>query len=272
LRRLSAEAALVDSSGARDHRARCAWLRASGRRSSSRRYPRQLFCVGLVGFAVRARGTAARMNALQLESGRLGASRFFTGDYSRSLQYARLTDALLRLRPFGTRQKNSVGPDALGVPRPCFAARETSENFQMISQRRKRLAFAPAASDVRFGDCFKRTSALALERRLRCDPSHAGVMPYGPAESWLPRLSATPYPSARRLRRLDSLALCCGDVRTFSPEHGFCQIKFFRWSHLRTDAACAARKARLSRAMATCLFESPPITGLLRSAPARLPR
>jgi hypothetical protein len=26
------------------------------------------------------------------------------------------------------------------------------------------------------------------------DPSHAGVMPYGPAESWLPRLSATPHP------------------------------------------------------------------------------
>ena len=38
------------------------------------------------------------------------------------------------------------------------------------------------------------SSALALERRLRCDPSYAGVMPYGPAESWLPRLSATPYP------------------------------------------------------------------------------
>jgi hypothetical protein len=53
----------------------------------------------------------------------------------------------------------------------------------MISQRRKRLAFAPAASDVRFGDCVKRPSALALERRLRCDPSHARVMPYGPAES-----------------------------------------------------------------------------------------
>ena len=49
-------------------------------------------------------------------------------------------------------------------------------------------------------------------------------------------------PTARRLRRLDSLALCCDDVRSFSPEHGFCQIKFFRWSHLRTDAACAAEK------------------------------
>jgi hypothetical protein len=57
----------------------------------------------------------------------------------------------------------------------------------MISQRRKRLTFAPAASDVHFGDCVKRPSALALERRLRCDPSHAGVMPYGRAESWLPR-------------------------------------------------------------------------------------
>ena len=61
-------------------------------------------------------------------------------------------------------------------------------------------------------------------------------------------------------------------LKPFSPEHGLCQIKFFGWSHLRTDAACAARKARLSKAMATCLFESPPIAGLLRSAPARLPR
>jgi hypothetical protein len=94
--------------------------------------------------------------------------------------------------------KNSVGPDALGVAGPCFVARETSENLQMISQRRKRLAFAPAASDARFGDCVKRPSALALERRLRYDPSHAEVMPYGRAESWLPRLSATPYPPARR--------------------------------------------------------------------------
>jgi hypothetical protein len=93
----------------------------------------------------------------------------------------------------------------------------------------------------------KRPSALALERRRRCDPSHTGVMPYGPAESWLPRLSATPYPPARRLRRLDSLALCCGDVNTFSPEHGICQIKFFRWSQrqMRQNEARPARTARL---------------------------
>jgi hypothetical protein len=95
------------------------------------------------------------------------------------------------------------------------------------------LAFAPAASDVRFSDCVKHPSALALERRLRCDPSHAGVMPYGPAESWLPRLSATPYPPARRLRRLDTLALCCDDVRTFSPERGLCQIKILSLVHAR---------------------------------------
>ena len=142
--------------------------------------------------------------------------------------------------------KTAWAPNALGVPGPCFAARETSENLQMISQRRKRLAFAPAASDVRFSDCVKRPSALALERRRRCDPSHAGVMPYGPAESWLPRLSAAPYPPARRLRRLDSLALCCDDVNTFSPEHGICQIKFFRWSQrpMRQNEAGPARTAR----------------------------
>jgi hypothetical protein len=148
-------------------------------------------------------------------------------------------------RPVDPLANERVGPDALGVPGPCFAARETSENLQMISQRRKRLAFAPAAS-VRFSDCVKRPSALALERRRRCDPSHAGVMPYGPAESWLPRLSAAPYPPARRLRRLDSLALCCDDVNTFSPEHGICQIKFFRWSQrpMRQNEAGPARTAR----------------------------
>ena len=43
-----------------------------------------------------------------------------------------------------------------------------------ISQRRKRLAFAPAASDVRFSDCVKRPSALALERRLRATPVTLG--------------------------------------------------------------------------------------------------
>ena len=108
------------------------------------------------------------------------------------------------------------------------------------------MAFAPAASDVRFSDCVKRPSALALERRLRCDPSRAGVMPYGPAESWLPRLSAAPYPPARRLRRLNSLALCCSDAKTFSPEHGLCQIKFLRWSQrpMRQNEAGPAWTAR----------------------------
>jgi hypothetical protein len=81
--------------------------------------------------------------------------------------------------------KNSVGPDALGVPGPCFAARETSENLQMISQRRKRLAFAPAASEFVSALCqapFRPGIGAATALR----PSHAGVMPYGPAESWQP--------------------------------------------------------------------------------------
>ena len=71
------------------------------------------------------------------------------GGLRRGVSNTRLTDALLQLRPF-VPPKDSVGPDALGVPGPCFAARETSENLQMIFQRRKRLAFAPAASDVRY--------------------------------------------------------------------------------------------------------------------------
>jgi hypothetical protein len=190
--------------------------------------------------------------ALRLHGSRTAAGRVLheprdrAGSRARRLRAVARQNAAAVVHALRAPPKNSVGPDALGVPGPCFAARETSENLQMISQRRKRLAFAPAASDVRFSDCVKRPSALALERRLRCDPSHAGVMPYGPAESWLPRLSATPYPPARRLRRLDSLALCCDDVKTFSPEHGLCQIKFFRWSQrpMRQNEARPARTTR----------------------------
>ena len=163
----------------------------------------------------------------------------------RSLQHARLTDALLRLRPFGA-PKNSVGPDALGVPGPCFAARETSENLQMITQRRKRLAFAPAASDVRFSDCVKRLfrSGIGAATALRPQSRWGHAL-------WSGGVMATPtfchaLPTARRLRRLDSLALCCDDVNTFSPEHGLCQIKFIRWCQrpMRQNEARPARTAR----------------------------
>ena len=140
--------------------------------------------------------------------------------------------------------KNSVGPDALGVPGPCFAARETSENLQMISQRRKRLAFAPAASDVRFSDCVKRLfrSGIGAATALRPQSRWGHAL-------WSGGVMATPtfchaLATARRLRRLDSLALCCGDVRTFSPEHGPCQIKFFRWSQrpMRQNEARPGRR------------------------------
>jgi hypothetical protein len=116
------------------------------------------------------------------------------------------TDALLRFRPFGP-PKKSVGPDALGVPGPCFAARETSENLQMISQRRKHLAFAPAASDVRFSDCVKRLFRSGIGAATAPRPQSR----WGHA-LWFGGVMATPtfcraLPTARRLRRLDSLAL-----------------------------------------------------------------
>src|ERR1700734_2817960 len=67
--------------------------------------------------------------------------------------------------------------------------------------------------------------------------------------SWSGGVMATPtfchaLPTARRLRRLDSLALC--DVKTFSPDHGPCQIKFFRWSQrpMRQNEARPARTTR----------------------------
>jgi hypothetical protein len=108
------------------------------------------------------------------------------GGLRRGVSNTRLTDALLQLRPF-VPPKDSVGPDALGVPGPCFAARETSENLQMIFQRRKRLAFAPAAFQMYVSAIVSNaSSALALERRLRCDPSHTGVM------AWPGGVMATP--------------------------------------------------------------------------------
>ncbi|SRR5260370_12549233 len=143
--------------------------------------------------------------------------------------------------------QNSVGPDALGVTGPCFAVRETSGMLQMISQRRKRLAFAPAASDVCSSDVSSALPLWHMERRLRFDPSRAGVTLDGPAESWLPRLSAAPYPPARRLRRLDSLALFCDDVMTFSPDRAFCQINFFTYPSIQSGKAKRLFPRRLDR-------------------------
>jgi hypothetical protein len=65
LRRLSTEAALVDSSGARDHHARSAWLRASGRRfvsshsdqSLKNRSPKRWFATAPLRIAYAALGS-----------------------------------------------------------------------------------------------------------------------------------------------------------------------------------------------------------------------
>ena len=87
-----------------------------GRRSSSRRYPRQLFCVGLVGFPVRARGTAARMNPLQLESGRLGDWIGASPRDGRARKYRERPESRLRhaaLRPYSApRQGFDLAPSA----------------------------------------------------------------------------------------------------------------------------------------------------------------
>ena len=165
--------------------------------------------------------------------------------YPRSLSNTRLTDALLRLRPLKAPPKTAWAPTPLAYRGPVSLLAKLLRIYRNISAE-ETLGLRARRLGCTFSDGVKRPSALALERQLRCDPSHAGVMPYGPAESWLPRLSAAPYPPARRLRRLDSLALCCDDVNTFSPEHGICQIKLFRWSQrpMRQNEAGPARTAR----------------------------
>ena len=117
-------------------------------------------------------------------------------EISNGLQHARLTDALLRLRPSGSPQKNSVGPDPRGGPGPCFCcASRNYENLQMISQRRKRFGLRACRLGCTFRRLYQAPSPglWAIERRTAAaTPSHARVMPYGPAESWLPDFSATP--------------------------------------------------------------------------------
>ena len=97
-----------------------------GRRSSSRRYPRQLFCVGLVGFPVRARGTAARMNPLQLESGRLGDWIGASPRDGRARKYRERPESRLRhaaLRPYSApRQGFDLAPTRVHIRR-CPAGR-----------------------------------------------------------------------------------------------------------------------------------------------------
>ena len=121
-------------------------------------------------------------------------------------------------------QKTEMGPDALDVAGPCFAARETSGMLQMISRRRKRLAFASAAKHVWSAILQSALPLRHVERGRRFDPGHARVIPFGPAESWLPRLSAAPSSSAG-----GCVAFAWpvhDDTMRLSPEGRACQIKF----------------------------------------------
>ena len=170
-------------------------------------------------------------------------------EISRS-QHARLTEALLRLRPFGT-PKNQRGPRRPWRTGALFrCSHETSENFTDDISAEETLGLrACRLGCVRFGDCIKRPSALALERRLPLRPrSHAGVMPYKRGGVMATPTFCHALPTGATFASPGFACPLLGDVKTFSPESGLCQIKFFRWSHLRTDAACADRKACLSKA------------------------
>jgi hypothetical protein len=131
----------------------------------------------------------------------------------------------LLLANVATPATNSVGPDALGVSGPCFAARETSGMLQMISWRKNAWPSRPPPS--MFGQRFKRApfrsgissgddawtlvtpGSFPLVRR-----SHGYPV-------FLPRLEI-----GRRLRRLrmpvhdDAVRLspeCCGCQMNFRP-------------------------------------------------------
>ena len=102
----------------------------------------------------------------------------------------------------------------------------------------------------RLGCTFRRLYQAPFRSGIRAATALRPQSRWGHA-LWSGGVMATPtfchaLPTARRLRRLDSLALCCDDVKTFSPEHGLCQIKFFRWSQrpMRQNEAGPARTAR----------------------------
>ena len=57
-------------------------------------------------------------------------------------------------RPVSVPVKTVRAPKRSGLAGPRFAARETTVNLQIITQRRGRLAFAFAASDFRFSILF----------------------------------------------------------------------------------------------------------------------
>ena len=155
-------------------------------------------------------------------------------EISKGLEHARLADALLRLRPFGAPPKNSVFTDALGVPGPCFAARETSENFtddilaeETLGLRARRLGCtfqrlcqAPFRSAIGSGDCA--ATPVTLGSCLMVRRSHG-------YPDFLPRLTHRRDVCVAWIR----LPSVVATKKTFSPEHGVCQIKFFRWSQRR---------------------------------------
>ncbi len=90
---------------------------------------------------------------------------------------------------FSTSLKTAWAPARFGGTGPCFAVGETSGMLQMIFRQRKRLAFAlpaPQRSSTMLRAPF-RPGMSSGDGRF--DPGHARVSP-GPAESWLPRLSA----------------------------------------------------------------------------------
>ena len=141
--------------------------------------------------------------------------------------------------------ENRMGPDALGVAGPCLAPRETSGMLQMISRRRKRLAFASAAKHVWSAILQSALPLRHVERGQRFDPGHARVIPFGPAESWLPRLSAAPSSSAGGCV---AFALPVhDDAMTLSPEGCGCQIKFRPLENGRSRQNEALIRSRLRR-------------------------
>ena len=117
--------------------------------------------------------------------------------------------------------KESMGPGALRRNGALFRGQRNFWDVADDKSEAKRLAFASGAADVR-QRCSERPSALAYGAAMAFDPVAPGSFS-GPAESWLPRLSAAPWGIGRRLRRLSSLPVH-DDVDEIVPQGRGCQI------------------------------------------------
>ena len=176
-----------------------------------------------------------------------GAGTRNSSEWARCRALLALVKGKVRLTPFGQgvagekwnrpfREKTRRSPNqrlwlvaqkqrgprrAMAATGPCFAARETTVMVQMMCRRRVRLAFA-ARRRGRWSTCFGTPFRSGMWGGDGASTLVAQSHSSGPAESWLPRLSAAPQ--GRRLLTSPSRLPVHDDAITLCRRGRGCQI------------------------------------------------